>query len=70
MKQVFVTLLLSLASLSSVIGSEQSKPNIIFILIDDLGKEWVNCYGGEGIDTPNVDALAPLTRASESASTY
>jgi arylsulfatase A-like enzyme len=35
-----------------------SKPNIIFILIDDLGKEWVNCYGGEGVETPNVDALA------------
>jgi arylsulfatase A-like enzyme len=34
------------------------RPNIIFILIDDLGKEWVNCYGGENIQTPNVDKLA------------
>ncbi len=34
------------------------KPNIIFIMVDDLGKEWVSCYGAENIKTPNVDALA------------
>jgi len=27
-------------------------------MIDDLGKEWVSCYGAEGIKTPNLDALA------------
>lgn len=32
--------------------------NIIFILIDDLGKEWVGCYGAENIATPNIDRLA------------
>ena len=35
-----------------------SKPNILFILLDDLGKEWISCYGAEDINTPNVDALA------------
>jgi len=34
------------------------KPNVIFVLLDDLGKEWIGCYGGEGIETPNIDALA------------
>lgn len=34
------------------------QPNIIFILIDDLGKEWLSCYGAEGIDTPNIDRTA------------
>jgi arylsulfatase A-like enzyme len=34
------------------------KPNIIFIMLDDLGKEWVECYGGEAGLTPNVSKLA------------
>ncbi|WDE98902.1 sulfatase-like hydrolase/transferase [Lentisphaera profundi] len=38
--------------------SSVDKPNIIFIMLDDLGKEWVGCYGAEDIKTPNIDALA------------
>lgn len=34
------------------------KPNILFIMLDDLGKEWISCYGAEDIKTPNIDALA------------
>ncbi|MEC8329506.1 MAG: sulfatase-like hydrolase/transferase [Verrucomicrobiota bacterium] len=34
------------------------RPNIVFILMDDLGKEWIGCYGAENIQTPNIDALA------------
>ena len=34
------------------------RPNILFILIDDLGKEWLNVYGGIDINTPNIDGLA------------
>ncbi len=33
-------------------------PNILFILVDDLGKEWISCYGAQEIETPNIDALA------------
>jgi len=36
----------------------EKKPNIIFIMLDDLGKEWVSAYGAEDIKTPNVDKLA------------
>jgi arylsulfatase A-like enzyme len=34
------------------------KPNILFIMVDDLGKEWIKCCGAGGIETPNIDALA------------
>jgi len=34
------------------------KPNILFVMVDDLGKEWISCYGAEDIKTPNIDALA------------
>ncbi len=33
-------------------------PNIIFVLVDDLGKEWISCYGAEDISTPHIDQLA------------
>ncbi|MFZ9933409.1 MAG: sulfatase-like hydrolase/transferase [Chthoniobacterales bacterium] len=35
-----------------------TKPNILFIMVDDMGKEWAGCYGAEDIKTPNIDALA------------
>jgi arylsulfatase A-like enzyme len=34
------------------------RPNIIIILVDDLGKEWISCYGAEDIRTPHIDQLA------------
>ena len=34
------------------------KPNIIFILVDDFGWNQVGCYGGEIVNTPNLDKLA------------
>jgi len=33
-------------------------PNIVFILIDDLGWSDLSCYGSEFYETPNIDELA------------
>ena len=34
------------------------KPNVVFIMVDDLGKDWIGCYGADEIRTPNIDRLA------------
>ena len=48
-------------------GEVVHKPNILFIMVDDLGKEWIGAYGAEGIETPNIDKLAQDGMAFENA---
>lgn len=37
---------------------EASKPNIIYILLDDAGYGDLSCYGQDKFETPNIDRLA------------
>ena len=62
MKSLVITGLAGLVSVSftgcSGKGENQvKKPNIIFILGDDLGYSDIGCYGQKIIETPNIDAL-------------
>ncbi len=36
----------------------KKKPNIVFILVDDLGWKDAGCYGSQYYETPNIDRLA------------
>ena len=44
--------------------SAQEKPNVVLIMVDDMGYSDIGCYGGE-ILTPNIDALASKGVRSE-----
>ncbi|MCF8379224.1 MAG: arylsulfatase [Bacteroidales bacterium] len=50
--------ILALGSCKSQEKSEPLKPNIIYILADDMGYHELGCYGQEVIETPNIDQLA------------
>src|SRR5829696_10384197 len=39
-------------------ASAEPKPNVIFILADDLGWGDLSCYGHRQLKTPNLDRLA------------
>jgi arylsulfatase A-like enzyme len=39
-------------------GAEAARPNVVFILADDLGWGDLGCYGNRDIRTPNLDRLA------------
>src|SRR5215510_3860853 len=56
MKYFFTAI--SFLSCFVITAQKNTKPNIIFILADDLGYGDIGCYGQQKIETPNIDKLA------------
>ena len=52
-----VTFVLCSLVTTHVNAAEETRPNIILIMVDDMGFSDIGCYGGE-IETPHLDALA------------
>jgi len=55
---VFVSLLNILSGCNPGTKPFVKQPNIVFILVDDLGSHQLGCYGSIFYETPNIDKLA------------
>lgn len=56
-----LAILAALALAAGAPGAAQAppnRPNIVFILLDNCGQEWLGCYGSEEGCTPEIDRLA------------
>ncbi|HAO96944.1 MAG TPA: arylsulfatase, partial [Verrucomicrobiales bacterium] len=56
---LFASLLIGLVSglLPASAEPDRSRPNIVLIMVDDMGYSDIGCYGGE-VQTPHLDRLA------------
>ncbi len=53
-KFISVAIIIHLA----IVDFAQSRPNIIFIFVDDMGYSDLSCFGNKEMKTPNIDRLA------------
>lgn len=55
--RTLICMLLSLGALNCD-AKQATPPNVLFILVDDLGWTDLGCYGSDFYETPNIDGLA------------
>jgi arylsulfatase A-like enzyme len=58
MKYVLISSILMLVIAGCKTPEEPTKPNIIYIMADDLGYGELGCYGQDSIRTPEIDKMA------------
>src|SRR5438552_14746029 len=56
--RVIWALLPFIACTPGVFGGEPVRPNIVFILVDDLRWDALGCMGHSFVKTPNIDRVA------------
>jgi arylsulfatase A-like enzyme len=55
----FLSATLMMAALANYAAAQDAKkPNVVFVLIDDMGYADLGCMGGKDAKTPNIDRLA------------
>ncbi|MEZ5106377.1 MAG: sulfatase [Draconibacterium sp.] len=55
----FITMLVNTVFVSQVLANQNSsKPNVVIVVIDDMGWEQLGCYGSSFYKSPNIDKLA------------
>ena len=53
----FILLFLSIFFISEIAVADEERPNFVFILVDDLGKEDLGIEGSKFYETPHIDSL-------------
>jgi arylsulfatase A-like enzyme len=67
---VLITFFVACNSLKKETSKDSKKPNIIFVLVDDLGYADVGFNGSTYFETPNIDALAKESLVLDNAYMY
>lgn len=58
MNRLTTLLLALLAFAQGALHAENAPPNILFVMVDDLGPADLACYGSQAVHTPRLDAFA------------
>ena len=67
--KLYFTLVATLMSLTALHAASPARPNIVFILADDLGFAEIGANGSDRYKTPNIDSLAKTGSAPTPALT-
>lgn len=49
---------LAAAAFSPLAADSAERPNVVLIMVDDFGYEWITANGDQSYQTPNIDRLA------------